>query len=367
MDANSQPPGENEALERLLYLALESKDPVGIRSALEANKFVHEARKLGIEAAKLEEETKVVRQQFNIDRWVKIAQTVTPLGLLLTIMVQAFQIWSTQRAQVENQENTAWMDGLKTYMSANSSSAAAAETFFQSHLQSKKYGPLARQILLEELPHTSSTSQFAALFHVLFDADSPEQLNEIIAVDRELFIVEQVARDKGDSQTRYLATDNVTFVTDQLGARLRDRKSGEPLDLRWTYFDSGEFLNANMTGAKLDGAYFYRVKLGGAQLCQASADDLSVDNTAWWQAKEIEPALLSLLIKKTEAATDAGGNTASPQTAPTANPPKLPAGAVPVSPSKPVSTFFFSAEMLSEFITAQAAGLSLGNACHSAN
>ncbi|HEY1206427.1 MAG: pentapeptide repeat-containing protein [Bryobacteraceae bacterium] len=291
----------DRARQLLLALALKTEDSAAISAAIEASKFVEEGKKLRAEAAKLDEEVKVVKKQSSTDRIVKVAQAITPVGLLLTVMLQAFQIWSTQRSQAEVEETASWRDGLKAYMAANPRSSAASAAFFQSHLNSKSNGAVARQLLLQELPHVS-VSRFKDLFSALFPDQSPSEVDEIVAVDRELLVLTSTpgAPERAGLST-YDVTYNISHLTDQLGGRLRARSGvTEALDLRWTQFTDGDWRLTNLRRARLDGTGLYNMNLKGANLCEATADDIfRVDYTAWWEADAIAPALLKLLVAKT--------------------------------------------------------------------
>src|SRR5262249_49788828 len=158
---------------------------------LEGIKLAEESKKLSAEAEKLGQDAKLSGKQFNVDRWVKVAQAVTPLGLLLTIMLQAFQIWSTQRTQALTEERNAWREGIKVFMSTKDASSSAVQAFFQSTLNSPTFGAISREVLLQQLPHFDSTSHFRKSFAVLFPEEHLSDLDDLVALSRELAILDE--------------------------------------------------------------------------------------------------------------------------------------------------------------------------------
>jgi Pentapeptide repeats (8 copies) len=346
------PVSMDRARQLLLTLAVKSEDCAAIRAAIEAGKLVEEGKKLRAEAEKLEEEVKLVKKQSSTDRFVRVAQAITPVGLLLTVMLQAFQIWSTQRSQADVEETSSWRDGLKAYMTANPQSSAASAAFFQSHLDSKRNGPIARQLLLQELPH-ASVSRFKNLFSALFPSQSASEIDEIVAADRELYVQSSaLAENPNEKQWYWIANDNISYVTDQLGERLRVRTDlARALDLRWTELLDGDLSRTNLRRARLDGAYLYNVNLKGANLCEATVDDkLHVDYTAWWEADAIAPGLLQLLIAKTKDAEHGSlPTTSTPETGPTTS---GIAGTATGATQSPPAHWQFSAQQLEAFHSA---------------
>jgi hypothetical protein len=259
-----------------------------LKTATEINKLEIEARAL-------------TREQWRFVLGL-VVPVATTLILAVTLVRQNSQFAATARQQADAEEDSRLNDAAKALPSTtNLGPVILVETL----LKSPRYKELARSTAIQLLPGTDS-QVFPTLFSSVFWPPRWEDLPALVQVDRalarQLFVYlpieKRLTPQESIEESRLIA--NLGSLGSHLGQLFRSPRPEyiQDLDLRDVHLWDSDLSQAKLKRADMRNFALTRGTLKDADLSEVVSFDHSTwKNTAWWQARQVSPALLKHLIE----------------------------------------------------------------------
>jgi hypothetical protein len=286
-----------------------------LKMAAEMEKTRSELVKLTTETSKLQHENETAVKRASSERMRDYVALLTPLVTIVilaaTLVAQNWQFLRSERDKREDAMDAQWQDAVKTISASGALSPGVIA--LQPFLRSTKYGDQAREAAVNLLTNNSDPSFFISLFGTALAPVTWTNLDRIVRLDRALvtradpvwtktFNVEKETEDTKNLSKEELATYRYVesafeAITSQVGNVLKTpRPAGAHTDFSATFFTSGTWQGASLSGVNLENARLQWTDLQNAELeglTQFSGATLY--RTAWWEAKSINRPLLEYL------------------------------------------------------------------------
>jgi hypothetical protein len=291
------------------------------KSLSEIEKTRAEISKLTAEEQKIRHDIENASKQERLEgrqRYITLLTPVfTTLVLGLTLGLQTYQFFRTERDKQEAAEDAQWSEAVKTVSQAEAGKMSPVALTLNPFLKSRRYADRARRTAFEVLSNTHD-QVFADIFDEAFLPLDWGNLDTVLQIDRTLGKnvgplyrkswkpdervndIEHLLTDDERQEYKY-STDALYEIGKSVTPLLKGpRPQGQNLDLSSTWFVDCDWsevnlyganlVNFDLRGADLDGADLGGItSFGGAEIYYG---------TAWWDASRISPDFLDYLIRE---------------------------------------------------------------------
>jgi hypothetical protein len=291
-----------------------------LKSLSEIEKTQAEIRKLAAEEEKIRHELEHASKQERLEGRQRYITLLTPLFttlvLGLTLGLQTYQFFRTERDKLEAAEDAQWSDALKTVSQAEAGKMSPVALTLNPFLKSRRYADRARRTAFEVLSNTHD-QVFADIFDEAFLPLDWENFDTVMQLDRTLgtrigpLYHKSWKLDERVNDMRLLTPDEqheYEYINDALPEISKSvipllkgpRPQGQSLDLSSTWFVECDWSEVNLYGANLVNFDLRRADLDGADLGGITSFGGAeiYYGTAWWDASRISPDFLDHLIRE---------------------------------------------------------------------
>jgi hypothetical protein len=332
MDANSS----NTEIERLRGLAndllerakssssapdaatIAEKAAASLKLAAEIERIPFDIKRASEETEKLRRENKYAlsreRSEKIRDYVALLTPIVTVVALAATLATQSYQFARTERAKQEESLDLQWRDALKTASASGEMSPGVIA--IQPFLRSEKYGPQAKDLVVNLLSNSSDTVFFHSLFGSAFTPVTWDNVERIVQVNRAIAAkaapvlakswdpqkrINDINRLSPEEQKIWHYQESVLpILSAQIGALLKTASdSPRALDLSAATILRADWRGLNLKGVKFDNAQVVYVDLQDADFSDVTSFSGSFFfGTAWWNAKRLNKELFNYLLSR---------------------------------------------------------------------
>jgi hypothetical protein len=291
-----------------------------LKSLSEVEKTQAEIKKLTAEEEKIRHDLERASKQERLEGRQRYITLLTPifttLVLGLTLGLQTYQFFRTERDKQEAAEDAQWSDAVKTVSQSEAGKMSPVALTLNPFLKSRRYADLARRTAFEVLSNTHD-QVFTDLFDEAFLPVDWRNLDTVIQIDRTLGtrigpLYHKSWKPDERVNDMNLLTDDERQEYNYITAALPEisksivpllkgpRPEGQNLDLSSAWFMDCDWSGVNLYGANLVNLDLRRADLDGADLggITSFGGAQIYYGTAWWDAGRISPEFLDYLIKE---------------------------------------------------------------------
>jgi len=253
--------------------------------------------------------TRKLERELSERRVVEFINLLAPYAAVLVLAATlGFQIWQQRKAaddKARDRDDALWGDALKSVSEGKSLPAIIQLKYFETSPWGHKQD--AYQLMLSIFRHSKDTDQFKELFENEFTPVSGDNLDAILDVDRALHSqwVDLNRRDD-NPELQHQTILELSYIGNRIAPVLQKRAPDKSFDLHFVAVFDCDFSWVDLTNANLDGFVTGRVNLSNANLTGArnfksylsgekNFRDRAWTDTAWWQARAIDPEFLAYL------------------------------------------------------------------------